>query len=173
MALSTENAKDTLKSSQVILELAGMIKSLNDDPKHFEKLSKDAYALPDAEQKKADEARASIAKYQDLLAQHKRQAADIEASQDNLDLRTKQVTDASALIDSKTKDLAARERAFATEKAAHVLNVEKLAKDQAELSKGQERLETDREEQIDKEKAFEADKAALKDKSDKLKSLIG
>lgn len=172
MGLTNESPKDTITSLQVLIELAKTVKAVNENP-DFDKLAKDAYALPVAEQKKADEARASITKYQDLLAQYKKQATEIEASQDNLDLRTSQIKKAQETIDSQKKDLSAREKTLNENKATHLLNVDTLAKDRAELKKGQDKLEADKADHLLDVKNLEEKEAALKEKSEKLKSLIG
>lgn len=76
--------KEQLDALQVMATLAATFKNLDKDF-DLEKLAKDVYALPAAEQAKADEARAQISANKELLAGIKVQQAELLKTSDKLD----------------------------------------------------------------------------------------
>lgn len=101
MSLSGNKIID-ITTAQLLLEIAQSLATLQSDPDALDKAAKAAYALPDAEQAKAIEARAQIAKYQDFINQNDRQKQDIQTS--------------LAEIAKKEANLEAQERKIANQK---------------------------------------------------------
>lgn len=134
---------------QVIIELARGLKALADDPKALEKAAKDAYALPEEEQRKADEARQKIAEYTTLLSQNKTKIAEyeslikhndeqidyLEQQQKSLKDQQDKLTATEVSIDKKTRSLNEREAAF-----AQVIEQRTKAMDDAMAKTEEERL---------------------------------
>lgn len=170
MGLSNNETKQAVTTHQVLLELIQGLKTIGDSG-DFAQLVKDAYALPDAEQAKADEARANIKQYQDLIAEQKQRAAGIEASQDNLDLRAQQIKDAQTLIDNKNADLAVRETTIKTANDDLAKKESALDAAQAKLELDQAKLVNDEQTLTDKQKEIADYETALKAKAAQLKDL--
>jgi len=83
MGLSNEAPKYTVAVLDAMLELAKVGKLFEEYG--LEKLIKDAYALSEQEQRKADEARGNIASYQALVSEQKKRAGEIEQAEADLE----------------------------------------------------------------------------------------
>lgn len=173
MSLSNNpSPKEVVTTYQALLDMAIGLKALSANP-NLEQLAKDAYSLSESEQARADAARADIQKNQDLIAQQKQLAADLVDEQDNLDLRTTQINDALAVIESKNADLSKRESALKSSASDLSSRENDLSKAQNKLDQDQAKLDQDQQNLSDAQTKLAADQTALKVKSDQLKALIG
>lgn len=144
MAL-TNTPKDGVTSLQVMLDIAQSLKTIADGD--LEKTIKTAYALPESELAKANEARDSIARYESLVAQSKTEkAASEKAKQDALDAKDSlqasidNIASENQKLDEREEALDAvaenqKQSAKNLENAASDLNAKlaKFAKDSEEL----------------------------------------
>ena len=110
MGLSSNNARETVTTNQVLLTIAQGLKSLMDDPKALEKAAKEAYALPEAEEKKAAQAKEIIAKMEGLIAEQKRRQDDLDAQESELDDRERKLKETVDSINGREIALEKRSR---------------------------------------------------------------
>lgn len=143
------DAQKKLETYQALIDIAAGVKELAAGP-DFADLAKVAYALPENEQKKADEGRAIIAeldaKNADLVLLQK----DLKEEQDNIDVRVSQLSDASAKLAADNNKLKERED-IATKREKQADDREKkqndrdivLSEREAKLRAGEVNLEND------------------------------
>lgn len=110
MALTNDRAEaqKKIETYQALLDIAKSIKELVAKP-DFAELSKQAYALPENDQRKAEEGRAIIAELDLKLAEQRTRAIDLQAEQDNIDLRKKELEAAASKVAENRKQAETRE----------------------------------------------------------------
>lgn len=173
MSLSGLNPRETVTAYQLLLELVKGVQELSKDPKALEKAILEAYALPESEKAKADEARKAIADNNSVLAQQKKILEEISKGTADLDFRQDNLDQTVRDIETKNNDLSKRERGLAD----GISDFSQRNKDyQADLIK----LDTEKKSNIefsfsldDREKLLNEREEALKAKEEKLKAIIG
>lgn len=112
MALTNDKPKEAINIYQLLYIIAQGLDDLTSDPDALKKGVEAAYGLPEAEQKKAEEARASIAAYESLIAENKTQQSVLEKTAKELDAKKAQndavllsISNANQEADKKKKDL--------------------------------------------------------------------
>lgn len=174
MGLSN-NQKEVVSTYQLLLDISQHIGILASDPKALEKQILLAYSLPEKEQKKADEARANIAKNEQILESQRKSLADLDKSLAELNTKQLEIDGILKEISVKNSDLRKREDALS-------VAIVKLASDQTELKNGFSKLETEKaysaEENIKNKSAVEerlkeinSYESSLKAKAEQLKVL--
>jgi len=110
MALTNDRAEaqKKIETYQALIDIAKSIKELAAQP-NFAELSKQAYALPENDQRKAEEGRAIIIELDAKIADQRSRAIDLQAEQDNIDLRKKELETAANKITENRKQVEARE----------------------------------------------------------------
>lgn len=168
MGLSN-NAAEQISTTQVLIKLVEAIQNL--DKKSIEQLSKDAYALPEWEQKKAEEARADIAKNQNLVAEYKDLLKEIEGQQDDIDKRAKEVKEAVSKLEQRktaveTQENLANAKVKEQAKLGETLDArtKDLDKREAALKDGNEKLDA-------RIKEFEAQQEKTRERAEEIKRL--
>lgn len=172
MGLSQNDAKEQITSLQVAADLVSAIKALSANP-DFAQLSKDAYAIPEKDQAKAEEARTGIAEYNAVIAEQKKLALELQSEQDDIDKRAKEIQAALDMVTERSNAVGNRERAAdEREKSLTQRTVALDAREKA-LKDGQAKLQNEiiafndeKQRVADKENDLDA-------KADKLKALIG
>jgi chromosome segregation ATPase len=163
------NAKDNITIAQAVLEVASVIKELS--PKGLEELAKAAYALPEAEEKKATAAR-------DAIAQNRTVLASIEDAQEKLDFTSQEIDDKKDELERLFKKLDDDNRKSEAKK----LQLEELSSQLSDTKKTLEKRERDLETAVSKlnqgnlelaqrQKEVEDYEAMLKDRADQLQAL--
>lgn len=172
MGISREENNKSISTYQLLLEIASALKELGDG-KNLAKLIKDAYALPEKEQAKAEEARAAISANQKAIDDNAALLLTIDSKQAKLDDDIAKKNDLlraikleSAELDKKKKDLAASADALSAEKQAIQIRETALEAGIAKLEKDRISLEKDQE-------AFANEQAALKTTAEQIKKLVG
>lgn len=107
MGLS-RSEKDGVTVLQLLTEIANGLSVLN-DPKALAKASKDAYALPEAEQVKADAARANIAELDAKIAEQRQSQIALEAAGLEHDKRKIAADQSADKLAVKIEDIRSRE----------------------------------------------------------------
>lgn len=171
MGLSNNEKVEQLTTAQVVLKLVDALQNLNKDS--IAQLAQDAYALPEMEQKKADNARADIATYQNLVAQQKQLALDLQAEQDDIDKRAGELKDASKTLSAKSNALDQRAKSLDEQEKGITQRTVALDAREAALNKaltvltdGQNKLAQDQEQLAN-------DRGELDAKAEKAKALFG
>lgn len=100
--------RETLDTYTALLEIAGFVK--NNSNLDIEGTVKKIYSLTEKESSQAEEARANIKEYQDLLLSNKKLMADLQEEQDNSDKRVSEIKAALEVIDGKNKALDKRKK---------------------------------------------------------------
>lgn len=172
MGLSQIESKEKLTSLQVAADLISAIKDLSANP-DFKQLSKDAYSIPEQDQKVADEAREKIAEYKTVLAEQKNLQKALEAEQDDIDKRSSEISDAldklnakATELDKRAGSLNAQDKSLTQRTVALDAREAKLSKGEATLAQAQTKLSDD---QVELAKAQDA----LEAKAEKAKALFG
>lgn len=171
MALSNNmNPKETLTSYQAFLDAMQAIKSFM--TVDVERLSKDAAGLTEAVEAKAVDANKKIDDYRKIVAKQEAHALELEAIQDNIDLREADLKKANVALDEKSKAFNVRKEELDNLSKSLNQKSNELSKANEDLRLKTEKVEQDRI-QLQKERAeFEDEKIALKEKEDKLKNLL-
>lgn len=146
MGLSRDDTPrmDTL---QAAIDLAGALKALIANPKVLEQAAKDAYALSEQEQKRAESARENIKEYQDAIAEQRRNDIALDKK--------------SALLDDRAKDIAAKEVAIAASQSVLNKNIAAYQDDNAKLTQLKAQLDVRETATAQKEAALATREAAL------------
>lgn len=167
------NPKEQVSTYQVLLEISQRLAELSSDPKALDKAIQSAYSLTDSEKLKAEEARSDIFKNQKLIDEQKVRAADLEAEQDNIDLRKSELEKFSKTLNERDTQQNSHENKL-NEKSRELEQLQKdIARGQSDLQAGIENLEQNKSKLKADRELFEQDKADLKAREDKLKALLG
>lgn len=118
---------DLLKT---LCELMGLLQELQKDPT-LVSASKNAFALSDKEKAKAEEARGAISKYEGLVAENKKQLAEIASGK--------------AAIDTERKSIEKQNQEIAAVRAANESRTRQLDAVAAEHANTKRQLDNDRE----------------------------
>lgn len=159
----TRKPNVTVSSYQAIIEMLECMKQLISDPKTLEKISKDAYALPEREWELAQEARDNIGKYRSLVAEHDKKIAEIDELHADLDDKRIEVQSMLKSADDKNNKLALREKELAR------IEAENLAKDK-DRNRRDVTLEADKRFHMQEVEKLIADKKAVAEFEKSLKS---
>ena len=171
MALSNDTARDSLTASQVLLQIASAIKSLNADPKRLATLAKEAYALPEAEMLKADEARLKIDEYKALVKKQSDTQAQIDDDFETLENQRDEIANSSKKLDERKGALDILQ-AELNKKARDLADKEKQLMDALKTLEAKEaKLVSDRDKLAAEKKANDELTASLKAKANQFKGL--
>lgn len=173
MALTNERPKEKISSVQLLIEIAGLLKELTDDPNALKQMAIDAYALPEAEEKKAEEARAKIAEYENLVAENKRVVQKTNDIRLEIDSQINFNNQKLAQIEADTNELNKKNKEMGKLSVELNNREQALNKRENDINDRQIKLDSDVAE-FEKEKQRIADyEATLKAKASALKSLVG
>ena len=171
MGLSNTGNGSDLTSLQVALDLANSLRILMSDPKALEKAATDAYAITEREQKKAEEALASIGKNEALLANQRELQKKIDADTAANDAKAKEISDAWAKFSKEASELKKWEADV--KKQAEEVRVAKAAVAEREhaLEVGNSKLVTDTSALEKKKKDFSEYEASMRTKIEQLQKI--
>lgn len=171
MGLSQVDKQQQITTVQVLTELLSGLQNL--DKQTLADLAKDAYALPEAEQKKADEARANIKEYQDLVAQNKQATIDLQAEQDDIDKRSGELKQALDMLNSKQTALDKQAASLNDQDKSLTQRTVALDAREAKLTKGEATLAQGQADLAAAQDQLAQDQEALRTKSDQVRALLG
>jgi len=157
---------------QLLLEIAQSLSVLSSDPTALQRTAKDAYELEDEEQKKATEAKEAIVKNEFILSEQKKQK--IELDNLILDLNVKKDSIQSSL-DSIAKERARLSKVDADygARALELHNKEVDIKDrEAKIIAAQDNLSRQTKALEEKQTELNEFEKSLKDKAEKLRSIV-
>lgn len=166
----TNTPKDTLTSFQALLDIAQGVKALASNP-DLDNLVKDAYALPEAEQAKADAARQAIADNQAVLAQIKKSQTELENTSTELDTKKQEIALGLQAIDDRSKVLSQKEKDLTLLGSQLSDKAASLQQKERDLQAGVSKLTQDKEDLAKKWEEVNEYETSLKAKADQLKSL--
>jgi chromosome segregation ATPase len=166
MGLSS-TPKEQVTIAQLMVECIGILKRMKDGD--LEKMAKEAFALPEREQERANEARAKIATYEGLIAECKAKLADIEKA--NSDLSAKEMANMALMrkIDEENAKLSVRKDDLDDFSAALNLKATDLQTRERDLAAGKSKLASDNAALDNREAAIAAQEARVKAVAESLK----
>lgn len=141
MGLSNDRgeAQKKLETYQALLDIAEAIKELSAKP-DFKQLSKDAYSLPEADQKRADEGRVIITELNSKIAEQKTREKDLQEEQDNIDLRVTQLQEAQGQLVADRKKVSEREEVVGKREESTDERIKQFLLKEAALNERQTKL---------------------------------
>lgn len=107
MALSL-TPEEKITALQGFLEVMDVVKPLLSDSNVLKQLAKDAKGLPEAEQKKADEARDNIDKYSSLIAEQIKRQQELAATTSQQEQKQKSIDSSLEKIDEQNNRILER-----------------------------------------------------------------
>lgn len=171
MGLSNEKPRDSLTSIQVALDMAQAFKALLSKP-DLEALAKAAYALPEREQRLAEEATSKISEYKGLIAEQCKRQDKIDAAESDLDERERKLKEALAKIDDSNLALDKRQKQLDQATDDQKQTARDLSNKLNVIMSGQTALDQRKAELDGRETAIETYEASLKEKAAQMQGLI-
>lgn len=171
MGLSNEQKRDSITPLQVMLEIANALKTLTKGD--LEKAIKTAYELPESEQKKADSARADIAKNQELLDGCIKKTQEISDSIQVLNGKQATIDQQLTLISNSRSDLQDTRLELEKQKKDLMQISDDLSKREETLTTNNSKLAQFKIDLDNRESQIANTEAELKAKADKIRNLVG
>lgn len=164
--------KGEISSFQLLLTIAQGIDALVSDPKALEKAAKESFALSDAEEAKAIQAKQDIAKNEALLSEQRKKQNELDASIADLEKKKSGIQQTLDDIKKEQARLAKKDSDLG-DKALQLSTQEADLKDREnKLVSGNDDLKKRVDAAAYKEKQLNEFEAMLKDKASKLRSIV-
>lgn len=161
-----------ISTFQLLLSIATSLDKLTGDPKALEKAAKESFALSEEEEKKSKEAKAAIATNQALLADQKKQQAELDAAISTLEAKKASI---QSSLDSirKEQDRLAKVDSDLGKRALELDGLKTdLERREKALAEGNQKLADNIVALNKRAESIVSDEKELKAKADKLRSLM-